>query len=256
MLSDKLLKRFRAGETLYGPFAELDNPNVVEMFGLAGFDFVIIDCEHGPGGSDLALELLRAADCRGLPAIVRAPNAMPSTILKFLDIGSDGIMAPLVHSPETARQTAEAARYHPRGKRGFATMRAADWGFADVPTHIARTNSKVFVMVQAESVEAIDNIEEIAAVEGVDSVFVGTFDLSQSMGIPGQVTDARMTAAVKKAVKAVRGAGKVPGIYAGNVEIARRYAAMGFQLIAFSSDVGLMVNACRTAVKALKIGKR
>ncbi|MDR3077927.1 MAG: 4-hydroxy-2-oxovalerate aldolase [Planctomycetota bacterium] len=256
MLSDKLSKRFKAGETLYGPFAELDNPNVVEMFGLAGFDFVLIDCEHGPGGSDLALELLRAADCRSLPAIVRVPNAMPSTVLKFLDIGSDGVMVPLVHTAETARQVAEAARYHPRGKRGFATMRAADWGFVDVPSHIARTNAKAFVMVQAESVEAIDNIEAIAATEGIDSIFVGTFDLSQSMGIPGQVTDARMTAAVKKAVKAIRGAGKVPGIYAGSVEIAKRYAALGFQLIAFSSDVGLMVNACKAAVKALRIGKR
>jgi 4-hydroxy-2-oxoheptanedioate aldolase len=252
MLTDTFIKRFKAGETLYGPFAELDNGNVVEIFGLAGFDFVIIDCEHGPGGPGFALDMLRAADCRNLPAIVRVPNTLPSTILKFMDIGSGGVMVPLVHTPALARQVAEAARYCPSGKRGFATMRAADWGFLDVPSHIARTNSKAFVMVQAESVESIENIDAIAGTDGVDAVFIGTFDLSQSMGIPGQVNDPKMAAAIEKAVKAIKKAGKVPGIYAGTVENAKRYVGLGFQFIAYSSDVGMMVNAARETAKALK----
>ncbi|MDR1535746.1 MAG: 4-hydroxy-2-oxovalerate aldolase [Planctomycetota bacterium] len=252
MLSDTLSQRFKKGEVLYGPFAELDNCDVVEMFGVAGFDFVIIDCEHGPGGPRRALDLLRAADSRNLPSITRVPNALPSTILKFLDIGSGGIMVPLVHTPALAKQAAEAARYCPRGKRGFATMRAADWGFLDVPSHVARTNSRVFVMVQAESVESIDNIDAIAGTDGIDSVFIGTFDLSQSMGIPGQVNDPRMAAAIDKALAAIRKAGKVAGIYAGTVENAKRYVALGFQFIAYASDVGLMVNAARETVKALK----
>ncbi|MDR2390093.1 MAG: hypothetical protein LBE84_00210, partial [Planctomycetota bacterium] len=172
--------------------------------------------------------------------------------LKFMDIGSGGVMVPLVHTPDLAKQVAEAARYYPRGKRGFATMRASDWGFIGVPGHIERTNAQTFVMVQAESVQSVENIDAISAVEGVDSVFVGTFDLSQSMGIPGQVDDPSMVKAIEKVAKAIRKAGKVAGIYAGTVENAKRYAGMGFQLVAYASDVGLMMQAAREAARALK----
>ena len=252
MVSDTLMKKFKKGEALYGPFASLCSCDAVEMFGLAGFDFVIVDCEHGASDPNIAQNMLRAADSHQLPAITRVPNAMPSTILKFLDIGSSGIMVPLVHTPEIAKQVAESARYCPRGKRGYASMRSAFYGFLDVPSHVAKTNAEVFVMVQAESVQAVENIDAIAATEGVDSVFVGTYDLSQSMGIPGQVNDPKMVTAIEKVVKSVRAAGKVAGIYAGTVENAKRYVGLGYQFIAYSGDVGMLAGAARDSVKALK----
>ncbi len=252
MVSDFFAKNFKAGKALYGPFASLCSCDAVEIFGLAGFDFVIIDCEHGASDPLFAQSMLRAADAQRLPSIVRVPNALPSTILKFLDVGAPGIMVPLVHTPELAKQAAEAARYFPKGKRGYAGMRSANYGFLSVAEHVAKTNSEVFVMVQAESAESVKNIDAIAATEGVDSVFVGTYDLSQSLGIPGQVNDPKMVKAIETLVKGIRGAGKVAGIYAGTIENAKRYVDLGFQFIAYSGDTGLLANAARDAVKGLK----
>lgn len=252
MVTDKLMKRFKAGEALYGPFASLCSCDAVEMFGLAGFDFVLLDCEHGASDPYIAQSMLRAADAHNLPTITRVPNAYPSTILKFLDIGSGGVMVPMVNDAATAKIVADSARYYPKGKRGYAGMRSSWYGWLDVPTHVKKTNDEMIVMVQAETVEAVSNIEAIAATEGVDAVFIGTYDLSQSMGIPGQVNDPRMNEAFEKVLKAVKNAGKVPGIYAGNVADAKRLVGMGFQLIAYSGDTGLLANACRDAVKALK----
>lgn len=252
MVSDFFAKKFKSGAALYGPFASLCCCDAVEIFGLAGFDFVIIDNEHGAGDPLMAQHMLRAADSQRLPAVVRVPNALPSTILKYMDIGAPSIMVPLVHTGELAKQVAEAARYYPRGKRGFATMRNAHYGFLSVPEHVAKTNAEAFVIVQAESAESVENIDAIAGTDGVDSVFIGTFDLSQSLGIPGQVNDPKMVAAIDKLLKGIKKAGKVPGIYAGTVENAKKYVQMGFQFIAFSGDTGLLSNAARDAVKSLK----
>lgn len=252
MVTDTLMKRFKAGETLYGSFADLLSADVVEMFGLAGFDFAVVDCEHSASGPNRAVDMVRAGQGQGMPTMVRVPNAIPSTILKHLDIGSDGIMVPLVHTPEIARQVADAARYYPRGHRGYAGMRSGKFGFQTVTEHIKACNENTFVQVQAESVEAVENIDAIIATEGIDSVFIGTFDLSQSLGKPGQVDDPREVEAIKTVLKAVRGAGKVAGIFAGTIDNAKRYADMGFQFIVYSGDLNMLTAACKDAVKALK----
>ncbi|MCD8351412.1 MAG: aldolase/citrate lyase family protein [Planctomycetaceae bacterium] len=252
MVTDTLVKRFKAGETLFGTFADFDSPDIVEIFGLAGFDFTVVDCEHSALGPDRALEMVRAGSLAKMPTMVRVPNALPSTILKHLDIGSAGIMVPLVHTPDTAKTVAEAARYYPRGRRGYAGMRSGNWGFITVEEHIERCNANTFVQVQAESVEAVKNIDAIAATDGIDSIFIGTFDLSQSMGIPGQVNDPKMVEAIGTVLKAVKGAGKVAGIFAGTIENAKRYADMGFQFIIYAGDVIMINQAATAAVKALK----
>lgn len=252
MLTDTLKKKLASGQTIYGPFADFGSADIVEMFGLAGFDFTVIDCEHSPIGPDRAVDMVRAAAAQNMPALVRVPNALPSTILKHLDIGSAGIMVPLVHTPEMARQVAEASRYFPMGKRGYAGARSGSFGYISVVEHIKRCNENTFVQVQAESVQAVENIKEIVAVEGIDSVFIGTFDLSQSLGIPGQVNDPKEVELIKRTVDAVLAAGKVAGIYAGTFENAKRYAKMGFQFIVYSGDLCMLAETTINAVKMLK----
>ena len=252
MLTDVLKKRFQAGEVLYGTFIDSCNEDMVEITALAGFDYAIIDGEHSPCDPRVAQRLVRAAESRGLPVLVRVNNNHPGVILKMMDIGSSGIMAPLVHTAEAAKAVADAVKYYPNGKRGTALMRGSDYGFMGIDAYFAKTNSQAFVMVQAESVEAIDNLEQIVKIDEVDSVFLGPYDLSQSMGIPGQVESKAILDIVKRAGKTVRDAGKVPGILAVNYEKARMFIDWGYQLIAYITDLDIFSRAAREAVANLK----
>ncbi len=255
MLTDTLKKRCKAGEVLYGPFIDSGNEDMVEITALAGFDFALIDCEHSPADPAGALRLVRAADARGLPTIIRVNNSMPSTILKMMDIGSSGVMAPLVHDSATARSVAESVRYHPCGRRGTALMRASDYGFLPIGDYFAKTNADAFVMVQAESVEAIENLDEIVKVKELDAVFLGPYDLSQSMGIPGQVESQPILDIVKRVGKTVRDAGKIPAILAGNYEKAKLFVDWGYQLITYSTDLDIYSKAAREIVAHFKGSK-
>ena len=252
MLTDVLKKRFQAGEALYGPFIDSCSEDLIEIVALAGFDYAIIDGEHSPCDPLVAQRLVRAAEARGLPALVRVNNNLPGTILKMMDIGSSGIMAPLVHTAEAAKAVADAVKYYPKGKRGTALMRGSNYGFMGIDDYFAKTNLQAFVIVQAESVEAIDNLEQIVKIDEIDSVFLGPYDLSQSMGIPGQVESKAILDVVKKAGKTIRDAGKVPGILAVNFEKARMFVDWGYQLIAYLTDLDIFGRAVRDAVVNLK----
>lgn len=252
MLNDVLKKRFAKGEVLFGPFIDSDSADLIEILGLGGFDFAIMDCEHSPTDPSEALHLLRAAEVRNLPILIRVNNDLPSTILKMMDIGASGVMVPLVHTPEQAKRAAQSAKYHPIGRRGTALMRASDYSYLTLDQYFKKTNSDAFVMVQAESKEAIDNLKGIAAIEEIDSVFIGPYDLSQSLGIPGQFENPLIKDILKSAPKIIRAAGKIPGIIAGDYEGAQRVVDWGYQLIAYSTDLSLFKGAVNDTVKNLK----
>lgn len=252
MLTDILKKRFQAGEVLYGPFIDSCNEELIEIVALAGFDYAIIDSEHSPCDPQIAVRLIRAAESRGLPTLIRVNNSQPSTILKMMDIGSAGIMAPLIHNAEQAKVVADSVKYYPKGKRGTALMRGSDFGFMGIDNYFAKTNSQAFVMVQAESVESIKNLEAIVAVPEVDSVFIGPYDLSQSMGIPGQVESKQILDIVKTSAKTIRDAGKIPGILAVNYEKAKMFKDWGYQLITYITDLDIFSRAAKEAVTQLK----
>lgn len=252
MLTDVLKKRFKAGEVLFGTFIDSCAEDLIEIAALGGFDYAIVDSEHSPCDPVIAQRLVRAAESRGMPTLVRVNNNQPGTILKMMDIGSSGIMAPLVHTAEQARAVADAVKYYPKGKRGTALMRGSDYGFMGIDNYFAKTNSQAFVMVQAESVEAIENLEKIVKVDEVDSVFLGPYDLSQSMGIPGQVESAQILDIVKKAGKTIRDAGKVAGILAVNYEKAKMFMDWGYQLITYITDLDIYSRAVKESVANLK----
>lgn len=252
MLTDVLKKRFKNGEVLYGPFIDSCCEDLVEICGLGGFDYAIIDSEHSPCDPAVAVRLVRAAEVRSMPTIVRVNNTLAPTILKMMDIGSAGIMAPLVHTAEQAGDIAQAVRYYPAGRRGTALMRASNYGFTPIQEYFDKTNAEAFVMVQAESADSIKNLDAISRTDGVDSVFIGPYDLSQSLGIPGQVESERLLGIIKDAGKTIRDAGKVPGILAVNVEKAKLFKEWGYQLIAYVTDLDIFSRAVRETVASLK----
>src|SRR6187402_2001783 len=171
----------------FGIFIELATPESVEMAGWAGWDHCVIDCEHAPIDNAGLPAMLRAAR---IPAYVRVPNSNPESIQGALDNGANGVIVPRLQSAEEARRVVDAARFFPHGKRGVNHMvRAAKYSLEPVAEYLANAAAATRVIVQIETAEALDCVEQIAATPGLDELFIGPYDLSQALGIPGQVLD-------------------------------------------------------------------
>jgi len=189
-MADDINARFkaalRAGAKLHGLFVGPPSPVIVELVGYAGFDFVIIDTEHGPAGLETLENMVRAAEASNVASLVRVPSGSAADILHALDAGATGILVPHVTDAAVARQVVEHAYYPPRGRRGISTMsRAARYSLATGADYIAAQAARTSVMVMLEDAEALPHAEAIACVEGVDAIFVGPSDLAASMGHPG-----------------------------------------------------------------------
>ena len=203
-----------AGETVFGAIITRYAPDAVEIFGALGFDFVMIDCEHGPMSLDQVENMVRAAESFHITPIARIPDHAEATILRFLDRGLQGIIIPHVNTAAEAATVARAARYHPDGRRGMGGGRAHDYGIGvtrDEST--AWVNSQVLVIPMVEEVEAVDNLDSILAVPGADVFHVAASDLGQSMGFPPQ---AEVRKVMGQVIPRVRAAGKHVGVGGNN----------------------------------------
>jgi 2-keto-3-deoxy-L-rhamnonate aldolase RhmA len=185
------------------------DPQIVEIIGLAGFDAAFIDMEHTAFDLHDVTGMVMAAERAGITSIVRTPGFDPAFILRLLDQGVQGIQVPHVSNPETAREAVKAVRYPPHGERGMAAgSRAADFGKVSLLDHMAQSNREILLACMIEDVEAIERIDEIAAVEGVDLLAVGPSDLSRSLGVSGHPDHPRLVAAIGRVREAVKkGAG-------------------------------------------------
>lgn len=249
MFHNTLKARLKRGEAAVGIFAVMNSPDVMEILGLAGFDFAIIDCEHGPMGPESALTLIRAAERRGMTPIVRVPSTMESTILHFLDIGAHGIQVPQVNSAETAAAVVRNAKYFPVGRRGVAFMRSSDFGMTEPEQYFAKANEETLIVTHCENIECLENLDEICQNPEIDVIFVGPYDMSQSLGLTGQVNHERVEAAVQKALEITQRHGKLCGTIAGNGEIARQRIEQGFKYVAISLDSALFAAKCKQELK-------
>ncbi len=235
---------------LIGAFLCLPSPETAEIFAEAGFDWLILDTEHGPYDVLTAQRMLQAVGGR-CPCVVRVASLEEVWIKKALDIGAAGVLVPLVRTAAEAERVARACRYAPEGTRGMGGARAHRYGFG-FREYVAQANRRVAVILQAEHVEAVANIREIVRVPGVDAVFVGPYDLSASMGKPGAIEDPEVSRAVDSVREAVQEAGCALGIYCSDPQAARRYIAQGFRLIGFGTDLGYLVRSVREALAALR----
>jgi len=161
-----------------------NDADAVELIGLGGYDAVFIDMEHSTTDFGMAAEMIARADLAGISSLIRVPSNDAKTILRLLDAGADGIFVPHIKSADDARQAVAAVRYPPLGIRGaVSSSRAARFGTVSWPEHVARSNREIVLGVMLEDITVVDQVEEIAAVDGLDLVFVGPFDLATSMGV-------------------------------------------------------------------------
>lgn len=184
-------------------------PTIIELLGQLGFDYMSIDAEHGAFTIESAEEAFRAAEGVGLSPFVRVPDHEPSTILRFMDRGAMGITAPHVSTRDQAERIVEAVKYGPQGKRGLGFARANNFGVAGSATeYIASANNESMITIQLETVEGHRNLDEILKVDGIDLFAFGAYDLSQSMGVPGQNEHPKVLEAIAVASAKIKAAGK------------------------------------------------
>ena len=184
MIDGSFRTRLKSGEPLLGAFINIESPTTVEMLAVAGMDFLMIDGEHGPIGPADAVEMIRAAEARGVPILARVGENTQQVMAKYLDAGAVGTMTPIVGSADDARRAVDSVKYPPVGKRGLAGVRAND--FQTDPGYVAAANEATVVVVQIETRTGIERADEIIATEGVDLVFLGPSDLSVALGVPGE----------------------------------------------------------------------
>jgi 4-hydroxy-2-oxoheptanedioate aldolase len=252
MTTDNPLKRkLHAGEPCFGAWMLSTSADMAEILAYAGLDFLVLDHEHGQGSIDDAIGQLRAmkgSDCVGL---LRVPGNDHVYIKRALDAGVGGIMVPNVSSAAEAQRVVDACRYAPAGIRGaFAGMRAMKYGFD--PGYQETSFENLLVVVQAENVRAIEAIPEIAAIEGVDVIFIGPRDLSATLGRLNQFDDPVVRGQIERAADAILASGKLLGSTAASGKAAKELAARGYRFIIPGSDVGLLGLGARMTLAEAK----
>lgn len=231
-------RRVLAREWLTGTFLNLGSPLTVEIAGLAGFDWLLIDHEHGPGGEDTLLHQLHAAAATPAFAVVRIAQNETPRFKRVLDVGAMGVMVPYVSTAAEARAAVAAMRYPPHGIRGVAKFnRGAGFG-GDFEDYYLHAHERLLTVIQIETPEAIRNIEEIAAVDGADVLFVGPTDLSYNMGIRDQLESPAFTEVLRRVSAAAQNHGKAAGILVHNPALVPKVRALGYTFTALGSDGG------------------
>ena len=241
--------RLRRGDLLVGPMVCLSSPEVVEILCGAGFNWLFLEAEHAPA-SPLTLQHMMIA-ARDTPCVVRLPNHDEIWVKRALDMGAAGVIVPQVNTADQARAVVRFAKYAPLGQRGVGVSRAHGYGYA-VADYIARANDDTAVIVQAEHIEAVRNIDAITDVPGLDAVLIGPYDLSASMGKMGQVNDPEVVAAIKVVADAARRKNLKLGFFGVSVEAVKPYLAEGFTLIAAGVDTMMLGQAASELCRALK----
>lgn len=252
---NNLRERLRSGEVLFGPWCVIPCVEVVNIIATSGFDFIIIDREHGPINVETAMNMALAIQAEGCSPIVRLGTIDESDILHALDMGAEGIITAHVESVEDAEKVVSLARYHPIGTRGFSPYtRAGGFSGGDITRHAEHQNEQTVVGVILEGKRGIQNIDSILAVEYVDLIYIGAYDLSQALGIPGKVGDPRIRHKLEICTRKIRDAGKAAGGFvAKNKSDMKWMTDMGMQFITYLPDCAAIQMNMASAVNDFKI---
>jgi len=246
-----LKKRLQQGETLNGCWLNLGSPLTAEIVGLSGFDWVLIDLEHGAGTEKDVLAQLQALESTPTAAFVRVESSDAARISRVLDMGAAGVMCPKVNNATEAKKVINGLHYPPFGNRGVAKMvRATGFG-QNFQTYYDASKESLLGIIQIETVEALNHLDEIAALEGVDVLFIGPADLSMELGIFGQFDNPIFIDALQRIILAAQKAEKSTGILFFNPDDYQKYHDMGIRFIACGADATFVADGARAMAKKL-----
>lgn len=242
----------RQGRPLLGLWQALANGYTAEICAGAGYDWLLFDGEHSPNTLQTLLHQLQAVAPYPVEPIARVPVGDPAIIKQYLDIGFRTLLVPMMESAEQAQATVAATRFPPRGIRGVASATSRASGFGANASYLATAHEAVTLIVQIESWAGLDSLDEIAAVEGVDALFIGPADLAASLGHLGDPGHEAVQAAISNGLERIAQAGKPAGIFALSGEDARARIAEGVAFISLGTDIGLLVCGARSLLDAVR----
>lgn len=245
------LKQKLSVSSCIGIFSKTVDSSFVEVAGLAGLDFIVLDMEHGPASYETLVNHVRAAKLTAMSSVIRVKGLDAHAIGSALDTGADAVQVPNINTAEQARLAVNAARYHPLGNRGVCRfVRAAEFGSMDRDDYFSSSNEKSLIL-QVEGTEGIANIDAILNVAGYDVLFIGPYDLSQSLGIPGQVEAPEVLAMMREISSKAAAKGIKLGAFSDNIARSRALLSEGFDYIAYSVDVNIYLQAVAGLVKGM-----
>lgn len=249
---NQLKKKLQDGEVVVGSFVYIPSSKLTEMVSMLGFDFVVVDMEHGPIDIAMAEDMIRAADVVGVTPIVRVTHNTPHLILRAFDIGAHGIHIPDINTESDARSAVASSKYGPQGKRGLAGVRALQYGLqGPLSDFTAEANKETMVIAHIEDIAAVNNLDALLEVEGIDIYYLGPTDLSNSLGIPGQEGNPEVQRLVKESIKRIAKAGKIAGCISVDRESAKQYIDLGARYIA-THAIKFMANGSRKFIEEVK----
>lgn len=245
-MKNLLQEKLHQNKKTVGTFFSMGSGEAVEALGIAGMDYVILDKEHGPYGVETVQEYIKSAERRSITPLVRVKDFARPSILKVLDVGAQGLIIPMIKIRQEVEKVIEYAKFYPMGRRGVALTRASSYGdVSSLEQYFKEANEKTLVLPQCETKECVENIDSILDIEGVDGIFIGPYDLSQSFGKPGQVSDPEIQDVISRVLFACKEHKKYSFIYAPDKETAAEYFKRGFDSVAIAMDILLYIQIFR-----------
>lgn len=247
-----LKKRLDAGEVVFGTFYKFNNPQLTEMLGYAGFDFIIVDGEHSTYSYSEMQDTVRIANGVGMNAVIRVPSGLPEHVLHACDLGSQGIMVPGLTKVNEAASVIDNMRFFPVGHRGFGlTTRAARYSFCDNQEFMEWSNSELLSVIMVEKLDMIAHLEKLCAIPTLDVLFIGPGDLSQEVGKPGQTSCPEVLELAKKITDTALHHHKIVGMYCATLEDVKRAICWGIQFIAYRAELNMIADTFKNSIKEL-----
>jgi len=242
-----LKQKLSAGKTVVGTWSVIPSPTVSNILAKAGLDFIVIDGEHGPIGLETAENMIRACELEGCSPLFRVGDNNENLILRALEIGAHGVVIPQILNKMNAESAVNAVKYHPRGHRGYSPFTRAG-SFSPVEEHATISNSNTMTMFIVEGEEGITNLDGILEVEDIDIIYIGPYDLSQSVGCPGDITNPKVLRLMNQCCEKIVDRGLVAGSFVKDGEYAKMLIDNGVKFLAYRADCDIILNSTRDII--------